>query len=90
MPGPIRPEDVTVEIPDRVFDAVNELIRSKFDGKRAVLQLGEVESAIGSPCPRYWLNFEKAYEAVGWQVKYEQPAFNESGPAFYTFTKKDK
>jgi hypothetical protein len=35
----------------------------------------------------HWLDVEEAYRAAGWTVKYDQPAFNESGSSYYTFSK---
>lgn len=37
-----------------------------------------------------WLNFEYAYEAVGWKVEYDKPGYNEDYPASFTFTEKRK
>lgn len=34
-----------------------------------------------------WLNFEKRYIDSGWDVKYDKPGFNESGPATFVFKK---
>lgn len=34
------------------------------------------------------LNFEKAYEMVGWVVAYDKPAYNETGQAHWTFRRK--
>ena len=35
---------------------------------------------------RGWLNFESAYEQLGWKVTYDRPAFNEQYEATFTFT----
>jgi len=34
-----------------------------------------------------WLNFEECYRAVGWNVEYDKPAYNESYDAVYKFSR---
>lgn len=36
-----------------------------------------------------WMDFELAYEAVGWKVSYDRPAYNESYDATFEFRAMD-
>jgi hypothetical protein len=94
---PITPREVSSQkvtsIPEFVFETVNALIVKKFAGSKAVVYqdeiltalefLGHNRSFIFAEC---WLNFESAYQKIGWSVTYDKPAYNESGRAYFTFT----
>jgi len=102
--GPIKPQDVikakAATIPDEVFDAFNELIASKWDGRSAhvtqdeaaKLSLTKLKSA-GKHVSRNklfdngWLDVEDAYSEAGWNVTYDKPAYNESYEAYFVFSK---
>lgn len=38
---------------------------------------------------RGWLNVEAYYEDAGWKVEYDKPAYDETYPARFTFTRAD-
>lgn len=93
---PIKPSEVKKEIPEVVFECFNRLINEKFGAggeaivdQNAVIALLE-KMGINSDqvFEKGWLDVEDAYRAVGWEVKYDKPAFNESGEAYFTFTKR--
>lgn len=98
MPGPITPDEVdkTTVVPEAVFEIVNTLITETWDGESAIVYqnglVDRIRQALG--CERqtifdkHYLDFEEAYRKVGWRVEYEKPAFNETGPTFFRFTKK--
>lgn len=89
--------------PPEVFQAFNELIAAAcVDGCSIVKQDDAVarivellgESLHENPqCrravafDRHYLDVEDAYRAAGWQVEYDKPAYFESYPASFIFTK---
>lgn len=93
--SPITPQQVAKKkgryIPKVVFDAFDALIVTNYaDGKAVVLQR-EVVERVKKTLPDFkndWLNVESAYEAIGWTVDYDKPAYNETYPATFTFTAK--
>lgn len=99
MTKPIRPDDVvlakTVAIPEGVFTIFNELIAENWTGKAAVVKQDDVVARITSRYPelrkdlfqRRWMDVEDSYRAQGWKVSYDKPAYNESYPATYVFSK---
>lgn len=97
--GPASPRDVlalkTLQIPQVVFDVFNSEIAKHFDGKSATVKQDDVVDRLSRipysiPSKRlfdnHWLDVEKSYEALGWVVEYDQPAYCESYPATYRFT----
>ena len=89
---PVRPEEITLRIPDLGFEAFNDLIAVHYDGKRAVIPRVEVESRIRSRLPedvtfaRWWLDVEPHYESAGWHVVFQDRAQWTS--SMFVFTKK--
>jgi hypothetical protein len=99
MPGPIRPQDVTVQkaaqIPEKVFEVFNLLIVRGWNGHSSVVLQDEVVrllKAEGISGPRidteHLLDVEDIYRAEGWDVRYSAPGYNETGRSTYTFSKK--
>ena len=99
---PIGPDDADelvaakqATIPEAVFEAFNELIARDWDGTRAIITQQEVVDLITSKMAisradvyrRKYLDIEVLYKAVGWHVEYDKPAFNESSPATFIFTR---
>lgn len=98
---PIKPDEVTMEkekaFPDAVLDSFNELITQNWNGCSAVIRLADVVALMVKKGLRKkeifgkgWLDVENAYESVGWSVKYDRPAYDESYPATFTFKHKQK
>ena len=104
MSGPIKAQDIvkakTTTIPDEVFDAFNELIASKWDGRSAHITQDEVVKlslvklqSTGKDISRNklfesgWLDIEDSYREAGWDVGYDKPGYNESYEAFFVFSK---
>lgn len=101
MIKPISPSEAKSgkHIPSFVFEAFNKLIREKFDGQTAVIKQSDVVDLITQymavpPEQNHniftqgWLNVEGAYEAEGWIVDYDKPAYCETYPATFTFKAK--
>jgi hypothetical protein len=94
--SPISPVQVAKKkgeyIPKEVFEAFDALIVENYVAGRAVVIQDEVvervKKKVGN-CNNKWLNVEAAYEAVGWKVEYDKPAYNESYPAKFIFTIND-
>ena len=95
---PLKPDQVEkaqqFAVPAAVFDAFNAAIAGAFDGQRAVVKQDHVVSAIVSAgfdrqtiFDRGYLNVEEAYRAECWKVVYDKPAYNETYPATFTFSK---
>src|SRR6185369_4399412 len=99
MPGPIRPEDVVAQkaaqLPEEVFEVFNELIARGWSGSYAVVQQDEVVRRLvergfdrGRVFAEHLLDVEDTYRAAGWKVEYDKPAYNETYPATFTFSRK--
>lgn len=96
---PIRPDEVSeakkIQIPDAVFETFNELIAEKFSGNSAVIKQVEIMDRLKQKgyinrqliFDSHWLDVEGIYQQAGWTVDYEKPGYNESGEAFFTFSK---
>jgi len=91
------------DIPHLVIEAVNNLLIKKVCGGRAVIKQSDISLEIqrlakvqGEPVTSQqiydngWLDFEPLFERVGWAVVYDKPAYNESYPATFEFTRKNK
>ena len=98
---PITPTEAAASVlplPDAVFAVFNGLIVKNLRGGRAVVRsdaaLAEVCVSMGltsrEVLERGYLDVKNAYEAAGWKVVYDQPGFNESYQATFTFTAKVK
>ena len=101
--APISPDDITAAkeavIPGFVFDAFNQCIAEKFNEGRATIYQKEVVAkiqesvefkALDVPFKYEWLNVEDAFRAKGWKVEYDKPAYCETYPAFFVFTRKQR
>jgi len=83
-------------IPQEVFEAFNELIAEAWDGKEAVVDQDKIVRRIAGMlattteevCLRHWLDVEPLYQAVGWDVAYDKPGYNETCPATFTFRRR--
>ena len=97
---PIKPTEVVkakqTVFPDEVIEAFNELIVKDFRNGSAIVKQDEVTALICSKmnihsqevCDNHWLDVEDVFRKAGWRVEYDSPAYNESYPATFTFTKK--
>jgi len=99
MSGPMSPEEVTTRkasmIPEVVFEVFNELIARGWNGRETTIRQDEVVArleAAGIASSRIFaehlLDVEDAYRALGWKVVYDKPAYCETYPATFTFSKK--
>jgi hypothetical protein len=98
---PISPNEIASkkveEIPDEVIATFNRLIAMKFNQGSATVKQEDVLISLQEQgfnkleiLHDGWLNVEEIYEEAGWEVHYDKPAYNESYPATFTFTKKGK
>jgi hypothetical protein len=100
MVEPISPNEVKKIIPDFVIEAVNHLIKEKWNGVNATVLQDEILDIIASddidddkPSKREifeknWLDFEDLYREKGWIVEYDKPGYNEFYKAKFIFKKK--
>ena len=86
-------------IPEFVFDAINTLLVENMSPSSlyVTLRADEISAAIREhPAykslpsrpdiyAKHWMDFEHHYKKAGWEVEYDQPGYNESYPATYTF-----
>lgn len=82
------------EFPDFVIQAFNECImEARIKNSKNVMQddvvkriekLGNVSR--NSIFENHWLDVERHYRKAGWTVYHDQPGFNESYKAYYTFS----
>ena len=104
MAGPITPDEVAalkreVVIPERVFDAFNELIAKHWNGRTAKFKQDDVVELIlrkygrsksvtrNSIYANHWLDVEPIYREAGWKVIYDRPGYNETYSATFEFSK---
>jgi len=104
MSGPIKPSDVVelkrkVVIPEKVFDAFNELIAKYWTGSSARFTQDEVMRLVLKKFARTnnvtrrsvydnrWLDVEPIYREAGWKVVYDRPGYNESYEPTFAFSK---
>lgn len=97
---PIRPDEFAElqkgDFPEAVWQAFNEMIFREWNGSFSIVRLEAVVDRIvflhGCPADdvyKYgWLNIEEAFRSEGWDVKYEKPAYNEPGHAYFKFSRK--
>ena len=98
MVKPITPEEVAklkvTLIPDDVIAVINKTIAKHFNGRTASFTQDELVKAITLETSHNrqeiyankWLDFEPIYREQGWKVKFDNPAYNESYAANFTFT----
>jgi hypothetical protein len=99
MIKPIKPHDVAKlkeeRLPDQVILAFNEAIADNWKGTyasfrqddiadRIKLKMGINDSTIFDKC---YLNVEDIYRAAGWKVEFDSPAYCETYPAIFKFSK---
>lgn len=101
MIEPITPAEAQAQkktiIPDFVLKTVNDLIIRRLNGGKAAVKQSEITAvlieqyghSLTTILEKHWLDFEDAYEAAGWHVKYDKPAWNEDGTAIFYFTAKE-
>lgn len=99
MVGAFSPEEAeqakAASLPEAVFETVNSFL-AKRSGDREItvfqeeVVLGLLERGFEREqiFADRLLNFEKAYETVGWNVTFDKPAYNETGMAHWVFTRK--
>lgn len=100
MIKPISPFEIVelkkANLPDGVIQAINNVIARNFDGQRSYFLQKEVAKEIceamgvskDTVFANKWLDFEPIYEAEGWHVYYDKPAYCESYEASFTLKRK--
>lgn len=95
MRRPISPNDLPPQaIPDEVIEAFDYLIRENWIGKEAkvyqkdILRIlvDKLQIESSEILDRRLLDVESLYEAVGWQVEYHKPMYDENFDAYFLFT----
>lgn len=96
---PITPKEVGAKkaevLPPDVIDEWNKAIATAWDGASAEVVQDDIVAALAKRMnvdreqvfERGWVEVEEMYRAAGWRVSYDKPAYNESYPATFTFTK---
>jgi hypothetical protein len=97
MTRPISPKDIArtkaAKFPPEVIEIFNELIAMHYSSGTARVYQREAMALIKSRLnveervivDKGWLSVEEIYQAMGWEVRYDKPAYNESYPAYYIF-----
>lgn len=81
-------------IPDEVFEIINEFLIKSGSRTYITISQDELVHAItarmgvtrATVFENKWLDFEPTYKAVGWDVKYDKPGYNEDYDPFWVFT----
>jgi hypothetical protein len=85
----------STHIPQTVIDVVNGLLAANYRIGTITLAQDDIIAALLITHPgmdredvfkHRWLDFEPLYAANGWDVRYDRPAYNESGTAKFLFT----
>ncbi len=98
---PITPDDVVLKkietIPDYVIEGFNKAIAEKWNGRSSTVLQKDVLKIIYGLMPegtskhdlfrRGWTDVEPIFQAAGWIVSYDKPAYNESYDAYFVFSK---
>jgi len=99
MSGPISPGQVVAakeqQIPEEVFQVVNDLIVEKWSNGSATILQRDIVSRLRAIdgfedidfADKGWLDFEPVYRKKGWVVTYDKPGYNETYPASFQFRK---
>ena len=98
---PITPTEaakaVSSSIPDTVIETFNLFIGQNYlRGTATIRQEDIVAHLVEFGYTRQeifknrWLDVEALFEHAGWKVTYDKPAYNETYPATFTFTKTNK
>ena len=97
---PIKPSEITQEIPDWVIEGANKCIKKHYHEleKESHFTQDELMDFALAEYPgdkeeinrnivfeNNWLDIEPIYRKVGWTVIYDKPAYCESYPATFTF-----
>lgn len=96
---PITPKEVVslkkTLIPDAVIESFNELIAENFsNGSSGFLTKKVVARMVSKGLKEKeiydngWLDVEDLYRKAGWEVSYDNPAYNEDYDASFSFSKK--
>ena len=92
-----KSDDILSDIPEGIFEIVNDLIVKNLSGGRAVvLQEAIIKEAVHKGFKRdlifenHYLDIEKHYRKAGWKVEYDKPAYNEDYEPTFTFTRNSK
>lgn len=99
MTEAITPKDLVKEkkkvIPDFVIRTINRLIAKNWNGSESKIFQESIVQEIYEDSSytredifkEKWLEFEDVYREAGWKVEYDKPSWNESGKAYFLFTK---
>ena len=105
MTQPIKPKDVVSakqeSLPDQVIEAFNELIAENWKGSSAKIRQDDALKGIRKKftpkrvtsqtiLDNNWLDIEEVYRKAGWDVYYDNPAYNETYEPTFEFSKKSK
>lgn len=83
-------------LPAAVLLVFNQVIVETFNGTSASFKADRIVKEIciqmgiksEDVYKRHYLDVEEVYRRAGWEVTYDQPGFNETYPATFTFTRK--
>ena len=98
---PITPEEARgnkkLVIPNEVIQVVNEMLVRELRSDCAMMYQEDIIAEVLKRMPHLtssdvyknkYLDFEPLFEAQGWDVKYDSPAYGESFRAHFIFTAK--
>ena len=103
MTKPITPDNVVKEkekiLPEEVIVAFNRLIAEKWNGRYSsfkqdevieeiIKEMGSLKITSKEIFKKHYLDVEDIYKEAGWNVEYDSPAYCETYPATFKFSKK--
>lgn len=95
---PIKPDEITGKkeqsFPNAVLESFNEIIVQNCYQGQASFKMDDVVKLMVSKglkrkdiFDKHYLDVESVYRAQGWKVEFDNPGYNETYPATYTFKK---
>lgn len=96
---PITPDEVIEQllkdIPDEVLQAVNEGIKSNWNGVSAIVLQKDIKNRTielmdidWNGFKNQWLDFEQHYKNSGWKVEYHKQHIGDTFDSYFKFWKK--
>lgn len=99
---PITPSDIAGNpqvIHPGVLEVVNDLLKQKFRNGQASIKQKDIVDEFMKRNPgfnreslftEHHMDFEDVYRKAGWIVRYDKPAYNESGEPYFEFRQRGK
>ena len=92
MTNPITPSEVLAArcLGNVIRETINNLITQEFNGTYAYIKMSQIENNVQVQGvilpPKVATLIISEYQKAGWNVKWDNPGFNETYDAYFTFS----